>query len=116
MIGKKIAVDGAATAESVLDGVPESDTGFAQLPTQVDFLVTVESWKIDQSGFDIFQLATNLLNLFDDGFKSARRAVLVGSKAQNLLAGSDHAAGQGNALSDGIEVGVALFVFLFGLN
>ena len=55
------------TAESLIYGVPEPDTGFAELPAQEHFHAAEQGRKIDQSGIQVLDDAAQLLHLFDDG-------------------------------------------------
>lgn len=113
MMCKEVLIDGTPAAIAILDVMPKRDSGFAQLPAQIDFLAAVKGWEVDQPHFDVFKLAAEFLNSLNRSFKRARGALLTGTLLEDSVPRRDHTARKRDAVRDSGQFRIRLLVRFF---
>ena len=69
MVFKEFAVDRPPAAKTVRNVMPERNSGFAEPPAEVNFLVAIECREIHQPSLQIFHLEADLLDPFECRFE-----------------------------------------------
>lgn len=116
MICEKFAIDRFSSPEPVLNVMPEADAVFPKLPAEINFAVAVKTRKVNQAGFDVFQLRADFLDALHGRGKGGSRGLFPAAAIQDLLLRRNHTSGQGDALRDSGEFGVRLIVLVFRLQ
>ena len=107
-------VDGLTAFEAGLESMPVLDGGLAEAPAEKDDFVVEAAGKIEESGFEIFDLNADGVDL-RDGFADAQEVGLhFGAQAGDAGGVDAETAGQIDALGDGGESGLDLVGGLLG--
>src|SRR5260370_4852981 len=70
MVLENLLIDGLAATKSLLNAVPESDAGLAQLPAKINLLAVELSGEVDETDIQILHEASVLVDFFERLFQA----------------------------------------------
>src|ERR1700677_990510 len=94
----ELLVDGFASLKPLVEAVPESDSGFAQLPAQTHVAVLKTAEEVDQADVQILDERAGFFDLFERVLKGGDTGVAAGAHGLELALVDTHASGGADPL------------------
>src|SRR5436305_14452054 len=116
MVCNEFVVDRLSSPETVFDIMPITYILFAQAPAKIDLTVAIQGREVDQAGVDVFEMATDLLDLLHRRLESPSCGGSTNTRANHPLTRDEHSAQQRDPLLDGIEFRFPRLKISFGLT
>ena len=112
MVGEELLIDTFPAVKAFLDAMPISNGGFTEAPAQVDFLILIDRWKIDEAGIRVFDEHAGFLNFFKFPFEAGEALIFAGLDGVDAAVVHLRATHHHNVLGKSMEFPASLLVFL----